>query len=183
MSIGEGIDPVPLAVRVERQRKVQLEDTISTISDEVRHLAELSNLKKREAEDMYAQWVDLQQQSADVILRIIHETAGTPYGCHVLRAVINVLRRDEKRLITDLDRLANVHSEEDSNFHQKRQQLEDAKQKSENVILDSQDLVSRAAAKSCDHRLRVSELKGELQRSKECFKDNIILHAQNLFCK
>ena len=181
--IGEGIDPIPLAVRIERQRKQQIEDAIATLSEEVRHLKDLSDFKKKESADLYLQWVNLQQQSSDLILSIIHETAGTPVSCHVLRSVVSVLKRDEKRLISDLDRLASVHTEEDNNFHAKQKELEDAKLKDENLIMNSKEVTYQSSLKCSEHRIRVSELGGELQRAKDNFKDNIISHAQNLFCR
>ncbi|KAJ9469282.1 Facilitated trehalose transporter Tret1 [Diplonema papillatum] len=166
-----------------RKRRKALSDQVAVIRDEVQQLRQVVEFRKKEAEDYYNHWLEAQKMTTTMVLEVVYEREDAPdlasrrEAAHRLRAVIDVMARDRERLQRDLQRLSQVHDEEDANFRRCRRQLDHQKGGAVESAAKHHAVGVAAAGKAAEHRVRVKALARELAACKESFRDDLLSHA------
>ena len=167
----------------ERRRRHQA--LLAQIGDEAQGVAELRHsvdARTADVEACLAEWSHVQRACSDFVLGALRQTAGGgSSGAHQLRAVADVLRRDEARLGEDLRRLSQVHDDEDANFRAQRRELEAAKTEADAAAATQVENATLSRLKSLDHRTRCAALRAEVEQANEAYCDDILEHARAVF--
>ena len=171
-----------VAVREKRILHKQMADILGETAAEVQTLRAEVAARSRMAEDRQNEWLGVQRECSELVMQVVRDTAGLGrQGAHRLRAMIDVLRRDETRLSADIARLAQIHAQEDSNFRTQRHALDAEKAASDSMHMTNVHSAASSTQKACDHMARVAALSLELQALNDNYCDDILSHAKSVF--
>eukprot|EP01063_Lacrimia_lanifica_P023233 TRINITY_DN30712_c0_g1_i1.p1 TRINITY_DN30712_c0_g1~~TRINITY_DN30712_c0_g1_i1.p1 ORF type:complete len:197 (+),score=88.71 TRINITY_DN30712_c0_g1_i1:43-591(+) len=178
----EGPCAAEAALVSEGSRQAAVQADLDRVAEEVKRLRATRDANEAQIAQLQGEWDAAQQACSGEILTVIQSTAGTGrQGAHRLKAVLDVLKRDEQRLRRDLDRLSQLHTQEDENFRARRTHLEKEKLAADALADEHRGKAVQAHCSAVEHQMRALSLQQELSLLHDSMKDDLVTHALAVF--
>eukprot|EP01065_Artemidia_motanka_P011646 TRINITY_DN16317_c0_g1_i2.p1 TRINITY_DN16317_c0_g1~~TRINITY_DN16317_c0_g1_i2.p1 ORF type:complete len:226 (+),score=107.19 TRINITY_DN16317_c0_g1_i2:50-679(+) len=196
---GPPLSDAPFGVRVERQRRQQLQHQLAALRDEVQQLRTRADLRRRQQDEQQQEWSDRQRRTAALSSQLpatsaaplrLSDPAAPPEpavqavaAAEVLKAVavVDILRKDRARLQRELSELERVRVEEDEGHRRREAELEGRRAAAADSCRAVRGSLSEALEKAMRHRVRAEDLRDQVLQSREDFDRDLLAHAKSLF--